>query len=442
MGVTYTSEQVLALAPDDQVAKDGKKHATLKFWKNQGQNRDAAWGECQGSALYQVRVELAGFAPKCTCPSHKQPCKHVIGLLLLALDAKAVPEAPPPVWVSDWLAKRAADQQHKAEKKPEAKKPGEPPTADQLKRAQKRETLIAQGLDTLDLWMNDLVRNGLASVEAQPATFWERQAAAMVDAQAGGLASRLKRMAEIPGSSKAWPEQLLGQLGKLAVLTHAYRRADALAPDVRDDVRQLIGWRIEDDEVGARGEVVSDDWLILGQYTQEEENHGRSQHTWLLGERTGRAALVLQYSYMGQPWKESLRTGVRQPGELVFWPGAAKVRARFATRSGEATPVLGGIPGADGVETCFAGVAGALARQPWQERFLCALHGVTVADGDRWYVRDGDGMALRLKAGDHWKLLALSGGRPVDFAGEWDGEVVLPLGVVADGAYSSLGEGA
>ena len=69
MGVTYTSEQIIALAPDDQVAKDGKKHATLKFWKNQGRDAEAAWGECQGSALYQVRVELASFAAKCSCPS-------------------------------------------------------------------------------------------------------------------------------------------------------------------------------------------------------------------------------------------------------------------------------------------------------------------------------------------------------------------------------------
>src|SRR5258708_24232669 len=106
-----------------------------------------------------------------------------MGVVVLGGEGRGGPEGPPPVWVSAWLAKRAADQQHKSEKKPEAKKPGEPPTADQLKRAQKRETLIAQGLDTLDLWMNDLVRNGLASVEAQPATFWERQAAAMVDAQ-------------------------------------------------------------------------------------------------------------------------------------------------------------------------------------------------------------------------------------------------------------------
>jgi hypothetical protein len=49
-------------------------------------------------------------------------------------------------------------------------------------------------------------------------------------------------------------------------------------------------------------------------------------------------------------------------------------------------------------------------------------------------------VALRLAGSDHWKLLAISGGAPVDLAGEWDGDMVLPLGVVADGAYSRLQE--
>ena len=108
MGVTYTADQVLALAPDEQVKRDGRKHAAARFWKNQGRSAEALWGECQGSALYQVRVELATLAAKCSCPSRKQPCKHVVGLLLLALDEKALPEVEPPAWVGDWLAKRAA----------------------------------------------------------------------------------------------------------------------------------------------------------------------------------------------------------------------------------------------------------------------------------------------------------------------------------------------
>src|SRR5262249_28256072 len=158
---------------------------------------------------------------------------------------------------------RSAVVEHKQEKKErEAKKPGEPPSTEQLRRIERREALVAQGLDTLDLWTNDLIRNGLAAVETQPTTFWERQAAAMVDAQAPGVATRLRTMAGIPGASSSWPEQLLGQMGRLALLTHAYRRRDALDPSVREDVRQLVGWSLKEDEIAGYGDLVSDDWLV------------------------------------------------------------------------------------------------------------------------------------------------------------------------------------
>lgn len=443
-----SSDQVLALAPDAASAAAGRKLANARHWKSLGQNAAAAWGECQGSALYQVRAELASLAVTCSCPSRKFPCKHGLGLLLLVTaGGREVPTADPPAWVAAWLAKRAAA----AEAKPaqETRKPARKadsanggPSADQLKRQRQREALIAGGLDSLDLWLNDLVRNGLAAVETQPATFWQRQAATMVNAQAPGIAARLRHIAEIPGSAPDWPERLLGELGRLALLTHAYRRADSLAAPLREDVRQLVGWTLKEDEIAAHGDLVSDDWLILGQYVVEEDR-GRTQRTWLLGGESRRPALILQFSFAGAPFKETFLPGTRQPGALAFWPGAAPLRARFESRRGEIAPITSALPGVASVEAFLEGVAAALARQPWQDRFLCVLTDVTpvyVPDGDRWHVRDTSGGGLRLAGADHWKLLAVSGGAPVDLAGEWDGEAVLPLGVVADGAFYQLHE--
>ena len=200
-----SSEQVLALAPDSSSAAAGKKLANTRHWKNLGQNAEAVWGECQGSALYQVRADTVTFSVKCTCPSHKFPCKHGIGLLLLATDAGSVPSADPPDWVTEWLSRRKSALTRKAEEheqqEKQEKSPGQAPTDQQQKRIQKRESLVLKGLDSLDLWMSDLVRNGLASVEGQPATFWEREAAQLVDAQAPGIAGRVRRLAQIPGAA-------------------------------------------------------------------------------------------------------------------------------------------------------------------------------------------------------------------------------------------------
>ena len=59
---------------------------------------------------------------------------------------------------------------------------------------------------------------------------------------------------------------------------------------------------------------------------------------------------------------------------------------------------------------------------------------------DRWLVQDANGDALALVSGDHWMLLALSGGSPVDLAGEWDGRALRPFGVVTGGRYHVLPE--
>jgi hypothetical protein len=108
-------------------------------------------------------------------------------------------------------------------------------------------------------------------------------------------------------------------------------------------------------------------------------------------------------------------------------------------------PIVDSLPGSASIEAFFAGVAASLARQPWQERFLCVLCGVTPCyDAERgaWHVRDATGEALPLASGDHWRLLAVSGGHCVDFAAEWDGATLLPLGAVADGTYHLLTLGA
>lgn len=438
----FTSDQVLGLAPDPASAANGKKLASTKHWRNLGQNAEALWGECQGSALYQVRVDLSNISVKCSCPSRKFPCKHGIGLMLLAVDGQNVPQAVPPEWVASWLAKRTATQEQKQER---AKEKAEQPTTEaqiaaQAKRAEKHATLVVRGLDTLDLWMGDLVRNGLASVEQQPATYWERQAAQLGDAQALNIAARVRRLAEIPGSSSRWPEQLLGQIGKVALLTHAYRRSESLAPALRADVRQLVDERLKKEDVTAHGDLVVDDWLLLGQIIEEEEKL-RAQRTWCLGSRSGRHALVLQFAFRQDPFAEMLVAGTHQEATLAFFPGANPLRAQVEARHGEVAPIAGRIAGTDSIDAYLEAAAATLARQPWQERFLCVLRDVTVvphAEGGRWRVRDGNGVTLPLADGDYWRLLAISGGHLVDFAGEWNGEMLRALGIAANGTYYPL----
>jgi hypothetical protein len=446
-------DAVLALAPDASSASAGKKLADIRHWKSLGKHDETLWGECQGSALYQVRADLTTLNAKCSCPSRKLPCKHTLGLLLLAAASPTIlPHADTPEWVTSWLAKRASGTAPAAPKG--AQKPPEQVAAEQTKRAQKRLALVRDGLDRLDLWMCDLVRNGLSVLETQGARPWEVQAARMVDAQAPGVAARLRAMAQLVGSRRDWPAQLLAEMGKLALLTHAFRRIEALDPALREDVRQLLGWTLTADEVAERGEHATGEWLILGQWIEEADLRVRTQRTWLAEAHTGRPALILQFSVAGAPFPELLVPGTQFSGELVYWPSAFPLRARVVARQAAVLPLASQEPGADDIVSFLGGVADALAKQPWLDRFPCLLHGVTpipwqgrddhgdhgdeAAGSQVWHVCDATGHALPLTAGDHWTLLSHSGGSPVDLAGEWDGEALLPLGVMAQGVYMPL----
>ena len=444
-----TTDQVLALAPDPSSAGAGKKLANAKSWQNLGRSADALWGECEGSALYQVRVDLRDTTVRCSCPSRKFPCKHGLGLmLLLAGSPVAVPQAAPPPWVDEWLAKRAGDKARHEEKAKAAEKPTIVDDPAQAKRqkaqadkaAAKRAGKVAKGLDALDLWLDDLMRHGLAGIELKPASFWEEQAARMVDAQAPGLAARLRALAGTPNATPDWPERLLVELGRIAMLTHAFRRLDTLPAPLQDDVRQMIGWTLKEDEVVARGEVVDDDWIVLGERVTQEERL-RASRTWLLGTTTRRCALVLQFAPLGAPFAQAFVPGTRQEATLVYWPGAYPQRALVRERRGSPRQPGDCLPGIGTVHEFLGGVAEALARQPWAERFPCVLRQVVpVLTGDRWLVEDQAEAALPLAPGTHWTLHAIAGGAPVDFAGEWDGRRLRPLGVLAAGQYYPLPE--
>jgi SWIM zinc finger len=431
-----TLDGVTALAPDAKVVAAGRKLGVPRSWENPGSSAEALWGECNGGAVYQVRVDLSDLAVKCSCPSRKHPCKHGIGLLFLHLETP-LPTAPLPDWVTDWLARRAA----RTAAKKSAEKPGEaaPDPEAKEKRAKKRLSRVASGLDALDLWMEDLVRDGLAAAGTRPASLWEAQAKRMVDAQAPGVAARLRHLSGLPNSSPDWPEKLLDGLGRLALLSEAFRRLDTLDEPLAESVRTEVGIALSQEEVLERGEKVSDGWIVLGQRTGEE-GRLRTRRTWLLGGRSGRYALILQFAAAGAPFAEGFASGLAVEGELAFYPGAYPLRAVVRSLTGRGTRVKK-LPGHGTLEAFLDHTSAATAGQPWLERLPVALEGVVpLLDGGRWLVCDRDGEALPLAGTDHWALLSLSGGHPVELAAEWDGHALFPLGVVAEGTYRILAE--
>ena len=444
--MNYSPDQIIALAPDAASAKAGRSLATASKWQNVGQDERALWGECQGSGAkpYQTVIDLNEPAFKCSCPSRKFPCKHGLGLFLLVASQPAIGgTTTAPGWAAEWLAKRDQQTQRRSEA---AKKAEEEPdeatlarrASQKAKRSLDREAKVVAGLKELELWLRDLLRHGLASAQTRSFDYWEQMAARLIDAQAPGVARRVRDLSRVPQSGDAWTEQLLTQVSSLFLLLKAYERIETLPVTTQADVRSAIGWTLKEEELPAEN-VVTDEWLVLGQRTTGEEGL-RVRRTWLWGQRIAKGALVLDFAAAGQHLALDLLPGTRTEAELIFYPSNYPMRAALRKRvnTTRSPKEIVGYSTSDQLLMTYADV---LALNPWLEAIPAPLQTVVpVRRGERWFARDCEGRLLSLKCEpvSGWKLTALSGGYPITIFGEWNGRSLLPISAWADGRHVDL----
>ncbi len=412
------------MAPDAPSQRTAQQLASGRAWPVTGAAEPGAlWGECRGSAAvpYRAVVDLSGPAYRCSCPSRKFPCKHVLALLLLWADG-AVQDDPggPPGWAGSWLAARAGTANRA--QPGETAEPKDPRAA--ARRAEQREARVAAGLAELDRWLCDQARHGLAASQKHGYAHWDGIAARMVDAQAPGLPERLRALAAVPHSGAGWDGRLLEEYALLRLLAVAYRRQAELPGPLRETVRSRIGFSRRQADVLADGPPVRDRWQVLACRDLEQERI-LVRRTWLRGAETGRNALLLSFAATGQALDESLTVGTEADAELVFYPDAMPLRALVLARH---DVIAGRPPAGETITGLLARYAAALAADPWLESWPAVLD-VTPARRPAPAVSDavGDAVPLHPGAGDCWPLFALSGGHPVTVAGEWTPRGLWPL---------------
>ena len=429
----WAVEQVLALAPDEESHRAGSRLAASGSWSGRGcDGSGAVWGLCAGSGgtPYRTVVDTTGPAYTCSCPSRKFPCKHALGLLLLwAAGDSAVPSGEVPDWAGEWLAGRrrgvAEGEEHgkgrgstydvTAPVAPAAG-PADPEAA--RRRAARRAERITGGAQELEQRLADLLRGGLATADQPGYAAWGETAARMVDAQAPGLAARVRELGAIPASGPGWPVRLLEECALLHLLGSAWLGIDRLPEPLAATVRTRVGLT-----TAAEGPPVRDRWLVLAQYDIPD---GRivTRRVWLHGRESGRTALLLSFGAAGRPPGTALPVGVTIDAEITPYPGAGQLRAELGQRFGAPSP--GGTPPPGGSTAAALGAYGdALRDDPWLDSWPTTLRAVIpVPSGDGWQLVDaaGDGALpiapSALSRPGLWKLAALSGGSPVTVFGE------------------------
>jgi hypothetical protein len=423
----WSIAHVTALAPDASSLKGARGVSSAGKWQEAGLHGEVLWGLCKGSGKhpYQVCVDLAGPAYKCSCPSRKFPCKHALGLLLLwASDGPVDPAAAPPAFVTEWQASR------KAKAAPAQASTSDPAAA--RKRAQQRAERVEAGMAELRRWLDDQVQQGLAGAQQAGRQPYETMAARLVDAQAPTVASAVRRLGGVAGIGPHWADRLLGGLAMIRLLVSGHERIDTLPPALAATVRSRIGFSVAQEEVLATPPV-RDRWQVLGQ-VDSEEGAITTRRTWLLGAATGRFALVLSFAAPGQSLAADLLPGSVVEAALCFYPGAAPLRALVRERFGAPRP-LTAPAGATGLREALAGWATAVAAEPWRSDVPILIAGVVPsADG---FLTDAAGESLPLASGhrEPWWLLAAAGGAPATVAGEWSPSGLRPLAAWIDGRY-------
>ncbi|WP_329230347.1 SWIM zinc finger family protein [Streptomyces canus] len=433
-GVRWTADQVLALAPDASSRKAGSKLGAAGPWSEAGSSDEGTvWGLCKGSGSkpYQTVIDIAdaaGPAYKCSCPSRKFPCKHALGLLLLWAGGEgAVPPGPTPDWAEQWIEGRRQRAQEKrtAGAAGPAAGSGDPEAA--RRRAERRAVRITAGATELEQRLADLLRGGLAGAEQAGYGMWEETAARMVDAQAPGLAARVRELGAIPSSGPGWPVRLLEECALIHLLDQGWLRRERLPDGLASTVRSRIGL-----PASADGPAIRDRWLVLAQYDTADARL-TTRRIWLHGTDSGRTALLLSYGAAGRAPELALPVGLELEAEVSAYPGTGQLRAALGEQFAPPAPTAARPPGVT-TEQAAARYGEALRADPWLDSVPVTLDRVIPApDGDSWQLADAEGdSALPLTASARsrpglWRLVALSGGAPVKVFGECGHRGFTPL---------------
>jgi hypothetical protein len=246
-------------------------------------------------------------------------------------------------------------------------------------------------------------------------------------------------MGGIPARGTDWIEPLLDQLGRLYLLIESFKRFDELGPETQADIRTVLGWHMKRHEVSGDGGL-HDNWLVVGKYSEEMSQRLRTQRIWLRGRESGKDALIQEFAFGDTLYETHLQPGWSVDARLVFYPSRYPLRGFISEKLGDVKDDL--TLSGESIHASVVGYSRALSQNPWLPQFPFLLDKVIVTRySNDWVLREADGTYLPIaeRFKHKWSLLALSGGHPIQVAGEWDGATFFPTGAMADERFVDFG---
>ena len=334
-----------------------------------------------------------------------------------------------PAWVAEWLSKRTEKQEKQAEKKD---KPVD--EAAQAKRQQARHSKVSDGIDELNTWLKDIVRNGILSIPEKGPAFFENMSRRLIDAQAPGLAGMVRVLGETNFYTNEWPTRFMDQLLRIYMIAEGFKNSSSLDESLQQDLKTWIGFTQNQDELKEQAGTM-DTWLVLGKQSSEVDAV-TTEKFWLYGTKTNTYALLMQFIVRGQGVQYSFTPGMFVQAELVFFPSVSPLRALIKRQF--ATDAVTQFDSFTGWQKVAEAESELNSRLPFRsERPFIVKKLKPVLYDLQWWLQDEENkiMQVRNEYKNIWKLLSLSGGKPMDMAVIGREDKFEPLGVWQDNEY-------
>ena len=406
----WSQTQLLSLTDNDHHRRSSRQFASLKRWRDLSRSQRYIWADfvARDGVTVRTTLRLSPLSFKCECSQRVVPCFHSLGLALLYAEQ---PEA--------FAASKAAT--------PDFSTTFSYTLAPSLEAQRKRYAELMTGLEALELWCHDLIRDGLESAD-RPKSY-AQISDRLVDARAPKLAQDVRTWSK-PSNNQDWHAALLADLGEWQLVIEGFKRLYELPESVQADLKLRVGWLPSE----AR-EDVWDTWQVLGRRAALVQGK-RQQRVWLWGQRSKRRALLVHTPAEKMQRETSLLTGASVRAELSFFASSTPLRAELKTWEGYEAASKGKPPACSVMEASSS-ISLTLAKNPWRTVHPLVLSGISFEfANDTWFVRDTEGYALPLipKCRHIWQLIALARSGMTLF-GEWDERRFRPLSIWQTGIW-------
>lgn len=422
--MNWTEEQLLGLAPDSFTIRAARGLTKAGKWQALGRNQDGAWAELPNSRNkdpFKVMLLFEDMTLWCACQSTKAPCNHGLMLLLLLtnqLNAFETAVSPP-----TWFIAKQKRHNHQKQRTLSNQKPNN------LQH-------LRTGMSELELWLKDLIRNGLADLPGRPKKYWTAMADRMVDAEAPIISHKLRALSPVPVKKKDWPEHYLRQLGQLYLLTQGFKHWESQTLEAQADLKTAVGWLpTEPSHLEITG-----DWVVLGRHAKAYGRH-RRLCVWLWSITHNRAVIILQRIAPRKATSHYYATGMHLSGTIQLANGNRPIFGLLPTaliaNEGDRQQDYG----YGSISEAYNDYAQSKAVFPWLTAFPMLLRQVKPKHTqDGWILIDKSGTVLPLvhPFSHGWHLEAISNGRFLSLFGIWDGTALKPISVQTDQRWLDL----